>query len=296
MTPTARRSSFRHRGHRLAYTEYPGDGLPLLLMPGLLLPREMHHPLAQDLSELGHRVITLDPLGHGDSDRPRDMAQYSVSLYADDAAALLDHLGLERAVVGGTSLGANTTLELAARAPDRVAGLVLEMPVLEHGLVFSALTFSPLLVTLSVGERLWNPIAGALRRVPRRLLPFYANIALDLFRQEPGPSAAVMHGVFFGRIAPPRSERQRLSAPTIILGHRRDPIHAFSDADMLAHELPNSRLIEATSLLELRFNPRRLTGEIHSFLLEMAPPQLRAIPVPSPSGLRGRRRVSAGGR
>ena len=53
-----------------------------------------------------------------------------------------------------------------------------------------------------------------------------------------------------------------------MLGHPRDGIHPFSDAKMLAEELPNGRLIEANSLFELRLRPRRLTNEIAAFLDE----------------------------
>jgi len=51
-----------------------------------------------------------------------------------------------------------------------------------------------------------------------------------------------------------------------VIGHPRDPIHPFSDSDMLVNELPNSRLIEASSILELRLRPERLTGEIMEFI------------------------------
>ena len=54
-----------------------------------------------------------------------------------------------------------------------------------------------------------------------------------------------------------------------MLGHRRDPVHPFSDAGMLAEEMPNARLIEADSLVELRLQPERLTDEIAAFLDEV---------------------------
>ena len=53
-----------------------------------------------------------------------------------------------------------------------------------------------------------------------------------------------------------------------MIGHGRDPIHPFSDSDMLVRELPNGRLLEASSLLELRVAPERLTGEIARFVEE----------------------------
>ncbi len=278
--------SFKFEGHKLAYTEFgggpaavtatggrgrtaksaPAGGRPLILLHGLLLSQEMHRPLAKDLAARGNRVITLDLLGHGHSDRPRDMWRYSMATFGAQVVALMDHLEIERAVVMGTSLGANTALEVAARSPERLQGMVIEMPVLDNGLLSSALTFAPLLVVLTFGEPVMKLLSRATRAVPRRLLPHYGNVMLDTVRQAPGPGGAVLQGLFFGRIAPPRSERRTFQTNTLVLGHHRDPVHPFSDAGMLAEEMPNARLLEADSLVELRISPERLTGEIASFL------------------------------
>ena len=234
--------------------------MPLILLHGLLLSQEMHRPLAEDLAARGNRVITIDLLGHGHSDRPRDMWRYSMATYGAQVIALMDHLKIEQAVVMGTSLGANVALEVASRDPERLRGLVIEMPVLDNGLLWSALTFTPLLVALTFGEPVMKLLRAATRAVPRRLLPHYGNVMLDLVRQEPGPSGALLQGLFFGRIAPPRSERATFTAPTLVLGHPRDPVHPFSDAGMLVKEMQNARLLEADSLVELRLQPERLTG------------------------------------
>ncbi len=280
---------FKVEGQRLAYTEFGGGpalvsgpatpgargrsaratGRPLILLHGLLLSQEMHRHLAEDLAARGNRVITLDLLGHGRSDRPRDMWRYSMASYGAEVVALMDHLEIPEAVVMGTSLGANAALEVAAHSPDRLRGLVIEMPVLDNGLLGSALAFTPLLVALTFGEPVMKLLARATRAVPRRLLPHYGNVMLDVVRQEPGPSGALMQGLFFGRVAPPRSERSTFTAPTLILGHGRDPVHPFSDAGMLAKEMPHARLIEAESLVELRVQPERLTNEIAGFLDEV---------------------------
>ena len=87
-------------------------------------------------------------------------------------------------------------------------------------------------------------------------------------RQDPAPGAAVLQGLFFGRIAPHRTERRTLQTETLVIGHRRDPLHPFTDAGMLAEELPNARLLEASSIIELRVAPKRLTAEIAAFIDE----------------------------
>jgi pimeloyl-ACP methyl ester carboxylesterase len=107
------------------------------------------------------------------------------------------------------------------------------------------------------------------RAIPRALLPHYGNVMLDLVRQDPGPGGALLQGLFFGRIAPHRTERRTFEVPALVLGHRRDPVHPFSDAGMLAEEMANSRLIQANSLVELRVRPERLTNEIAGFLDEV---------------------------
>jgi pimeloyl-ACP methyl ester carboxylesterase len=286
---------FRHAGKRLAYAEYPPEGRegedrarskgaarsprngarasqrarPVILLHGLLLSQEMHKPLAEALAAHGNHVITLDLLGHGRSDRPHDMWRYSMRHYGEEVVALMDHLDLDQAVVMGTSLGANAALEVAAGSPERLRGLVIEMPVLDNGLLASALAFTPLLVALTFGEPLMQLLSRAARTVPRRLLPHYGNVMLDVVRQDPGPSGALLQGLFFGAVAPHRSERRGFRVPTLVLGHRRDPVHPFSDAGMLAQEMPGARLLEADSLVELRLRPQRLTGEIAAFLDEV---------------------------
>jgi pimeloyl-ACP methyl ester carboxylesterase len=307
-------SSFRFEGQRIAYTEYGGGpaamtsagvrgrtaksaaagGRPVILLHGLLLSQEMHRPLAEDLAARGNRAITVDLLGHGASDRPRDMWRYSMAFYGEQVVALMDHLGIEQAVVMGTSLGANAALEVAATSPERLKGMVIEMPVLDNGLLSSALTFTPLLVALTFGEPGMKLLARGARAVPRRLLPHYGNVVLDLVRQDPGPGGALLQGLFFGRIAPHRNERRTFGMPTLVLGHRRDPVHPFSDAGMLAEEMPKARLLEADSLLELRLRPERLTEEIASFLDEVwAPPAKRRSRKPAKRAAPAARRASS---
>lgn len=263
MAPRTR--SFEHDGHKLVYDEYGKGDRPIVLMPGLLFSRKMHQPLAEELAERGHRVLCLDLLGHGDSDRPEEMWEYSMTTFGAQTIGLLDHLGIEQAVLGGTSLGANSALEAAARDQSRVKGLLIEMPVLDNALLGCAIGFTPLLVSLTFGAPITRPLSRVARLVPRRG-PLLGKMLLDWVSQDPKPSASVLQGLFFGRVAPPREIRRTFTAPTLVIGHPRDPIHPFSDADMLVHELPNARIVDATSVVELRVSPERLTGEIADFV------------------------------
>ena len=258
--------SFTHLDHRLSYTVFGEGERTTVLLHGLLLSQRMHKPLARALAERGNRVVTLDLLGHGRSDRPPDMWRYSMTTFGAEVIALLDHLEIDEAVVLGTSLGANTALEAAALAPERLRGMVIEMPVLDNALLGSALAFTPLLIALTFGAPVMRAVSAMARLVPT--LPWQADILLDTLRQDPEPSAAVLQGLFFGRTAPHRSERRTFETPALVIGHQHDIVHPFSDAGMLVDELPNARLLQASSILELRLAPERLTGEIAEFVGE----------------------------
>ena len=277
MPEMVRRGSFRSRGQRLSYTTHGAGDRTVVLLPGLLLPARMNTPLAIHLAERGHRVVLLDPLGQGASARPRDMWRYSMTMFATDTIALLDHLELDQAVVGGTSLGANITLEVAAAAPERLRGMIIEMPVLDNALVACAVAFAPLLVAVTVGEPVMRGVAAVARRIPLGRVSFNLGILLEALSQEPGPSGALMQGLFFGRSAPHRDERRTFTAPALVIGHHRDPVHPFSDAGMLARELPHARLVEASSILEMRMRPERLYGQIDAFLDEVWSTRVRIV-------------------
>ncbi len=230
----------------------------------------MHRPLAEDLAARGNRVITLDLLGHGASDRPRDMWRYSMATYGRQIVALMDHLEIEQAVVMGTSLGANAALEVAAHDPGRLRGLVIEMPVLDNGLLGSALAFTPLLVALTFGEPVMKLVARGARAVPRRIVPHYGNVMLDLLRQEPGPGGALLQGLFFGRIAPPRDERKTFTAPTLILGHHARPGPSLLGCRHARKgDAQRPSVWRPTRWSSCAMRPDRLTGEIADFLDEV---------------------------
>ena len=255
---------FDYNGHRISYDEYGAGERPLVLVHGLLMSRRMFDRLGPAMAARGNRVIAVDLLGHGRSERPVEMSQYSMTFFARQVEALLDHLDLEDAVIGGTSLGANVTLELAYLEPKRVKAMMIEMPVLDNALLAAAVIFTPIMIGLRFGEPLLKLVAAGARRIPRtnQLL----DIGLDLIRQDPAPSEAILEGLFLGSSGPHHQFRVQMEQPALVIGHHADPLHPFSDAGMLAQELPNAKLIEANSILEWRITPNRLDDELGRFL------------------------------
>ncbi len=300
---------FDFEGHRLAYTIYGQGDRPMVLLHGQLLSQTMQEALARSLAAQGQRVITLDLLGHGQSERPDDMSLYSMGQYAEQVLALLDELEIDKAVIAGTSLGANVALEFAALAPDRLQGLMTEMPVLEHGVVAAVMIFAPLLEIMVLAKPVVRAVSAIWSRVPRERLPLFGQIVVEALAQDHNASASVLQGLVYGRTAPPARLRRTFAAPALVIGHPRDPLHPFSDADTLSRELPNATLLQASSIFELRTRPERLTPMIAAWLdaawdkagntpqrRGMARPAVRrAIRSGRPAGRRvGRRRAAAG--
>ena len=104
------------------YYETRGVGRPMILLHGGLMSGETFEPILPSLSER-HEVITVDLQGHGrtaDIDRPID-----IRLMADDIAALIDHLGLEKPDLVGHSLGGGVAFFTASKYPEKVGRLVV---------------------------------------------------------------------------------------------------------------------------------------------------------------------------
>jgi pimeloyl-ACP methyl ester carboxylesterase len=255
-------------GHRLEYTEYGAGERWVVLVHGQLTPRRMHQPLARKLAASGAHVVTVDLLGHGRSDRPADPLVYSMTAFGEQVIGLLDHLGADRAVLGGTSLGANVSLEAAVLAPERVQGLLIEMPVLDNAVEAGILAFAPLLFVSRFLPFVVTGVRMLSRAVPRGVVPFWVGIGLDTLDQRPDAMAATVHGLFFGRLAPSSRQRRAIEAPALVVGHTRDPIHPAADAEMLADELVGARFVAARSILEWRVAPDRLDGIAAGFVDE----------------------------
>jgi pimeloyl-ACP methyl ester carboxylesterase len=104
------------------YEDTGGDGVPIVLAHGLLMDREMFAPQVA-AAKAGTRFITWDARCHGDTENSD--VSFSYWDLADDLKGLLDHLGIERAVIGGMSQGGFVALRFALRYPERVSALVL---------------------------------------------------------------------------------------------------------------------------------------------------------------------------
>jgi pimeloyl-ACP methyl ester carboxylesterase len=255
-------------GVALSYEIHGSGERTLVYLHGLLLDNAVNRRLARALAARGNRVVLVDLPGHGASDKPLHASAHRMDAYAGRVLGLLDELGTDRVVLGGMSLGADVTLLAAQRAPGRVAGMVLEMPVLERATPVAAMLFTPLLALTHYGAPVVRAVTRVARHVPRsRLGPlgqYFGPFVLD-----PDEMVAVLHGILVGPVAPTAEERAAMHMPALVIGHRADRLHQLGDASRLAQQLPDARLVEARSVLELRLRPARLTAAIASFLDEV---------------------------
>lgn len=107
-----------------------GDGPPLLFAHGLAATRGISRQQLAPLADR-YRVIVFDQRGHGQSTPMTDPAGYDPAAMARDIAAVMDAVGVERAIVGGESMGAATALLFALAQPERVERLLLTAPAFD---------------------------------------------------------------------------------------------------------------------------------------------------------------------
>jgi hypothetical protein len=141
------------------------------------------------------------------------------------------------------------------------------MPVLERAVPAAALTFAPALLAVHYA----TPVARAVSWLARRVSLVGGDLVAGLLAPLASPpevTTAVLHGILVGPTVPTIEERRSIRALALVLGHRADLIHPFSDAEALVRQLPMARLVEAESIVELRLRPARLLAEIERFLAE----------------------------
>jgi pimeloyl-ACP methyl ester carboxylesterase len=265
LVPPVESSAFTWHGHRIAYEVHGDSGVPCVLIHGLLLDSLLNRELARRFVAEGYRVVLLDLLGHGRSDKPADPREHRIDFCAEQVVACLDHLGIERALVGGVSLGAITALQVAALAEHRCLGLFLEMPVMEWSTTFAALMFVPLIGAVDFAKPVVRAWAQLIDALPRPRSEWAASV-MNLLATQPEVITAVLHGILVGPVVPPARVRRAMKLPTLIIGHGSDRLHSLADAEALAAEMPDAKLLTARSLVELRLSPARLWPEIAAFL------------------------------
>jgi pimeloyl-ACP methyl ester carboxylesterase len=265
--------TYSSRGLRLAWRE-AGAGLPVLLLHAFPLSGEMWDSQLAALSG-AYRVLVPDLSGFGASQGVPPDTACRMSDLAADAVALLDHLGIGRAVVGGLSMGGYAALALAEGAPERLRGLILAdtragadsdearqgrldtaRRVLDEGTGFLVQTLAPKLLGRTSREKRPDVVARVERMI--REAP-------------PAGVAAAQRGM---AVRPDRTRvLRRLDVPVLILVGEDDEVTPVTEAQAMEREIRGAELVvlpEAGHLSSLE-RPETFNETLAGFLRRLRP-------------------------
>ncbi len=230
--------------------EEAGEGRTIVLLHGLTATRRYVVMGSRSLERSGHRVIAYDARGHGSSSPAPESGAYGYPQLRGDLEAVLDQIGIGRAVLAGSSMGAHTALAFALRAPGRVAGLVVITPAYDPA-------------TNDEPGRLerWDALADGLERggvdgfveaygepaVPERL----HDTVLKVIRQRlalhehPGAVADALRAVPRSRPFGAVEELGAIDVPVAVVASNdeADPGHPQAIGEAYAEAIPAARLI-----------------------------------------------------
>lgn len=261
---------FTHSGVSLFYKE-AGESIPFVFQHGL--GADFTQPFGLFKPPAGIRLITMEARGHGSSELGQP-EQLSIATLADDLAALLHHLEISRAVVGGISMGAAITLNFALRYPARTMGLVLSRAAWLSGPnPFNVKMFGQVSQLIDAAGPLEGLVIFQASPEYAELLRDYPDTAASLSNQFRHPRAREM-AKNLDRIpndAPIRdlTALRKISVPTLILANQRDPIHPFEYGARLAEEIPGAEFREiAAKSDDLQAHLCQTQSRIEEFLNE----------------------------
>jgi pimeloyl-ACP methyl ester carboxylesterase len=229
--------------------EVAGQGRPVLWQHGLGAP--FAQPAAVFPNVDGLQRITLACRGHESSDLG-EPEQLTFATFERDALTLLDHLGIERAAVGGISLGAGIALRMAAFHPTRVSRLVLarpawvDRPSLETQWAYLAVAEIIERYGLDDGLKVVEQRPEYLALVSSS--PDNAKSILSYFsRPRPETTVALLSRISSSFPGVSRADMAEITTPTLVIGNGLDVVHPLAYAETLAGLIPSARLQVITS-------------------------------------------------
>jgi len=241
-------SEFLHDGIHFNYQD-AGRGVPFFFLHGL--GADVTQPFGLFRPPAGFRLLSFDCRAHGQTCPVGPDEKIGFASFADDLLALMDHLGIGRAVVGGISMGAGVALNFTLRYPGRVRALILQRPAWldgprdENVEVYSTMAQMIRRHGAQKGLEIFK-----LSALYKNVLQQAPNVAKSLVAQFQHPRAVEM-AVLLERIpldAPnhDRTEWHAINVPTLVLANRQDPVHPFEYGETLAREIPGAEFKELT--------------------------------------------------
>lgn len=235
-------------GCSLAYEDI-GSGLPTIWQHGLGADRQQPAEVFPRI--VGVRRITLECRGHGQS-QMGDPAHLSITQFAADVAALLDHLSIDAAVLGGISLGAAISMRLAASIPWRIKGLILARPAWVDApaphTMKPYLVLAELLKEYGREEGLKRFANSETLAVVERVSPDNAASLLSFFtRPDEQSTIELLSRIPKDGPGLSRQDMASIAMPTLIIGTGEEYVHPLRYASQLKDLIPGAALQIVTS-------------------------------------------------
>jgi pimeloyl-ACP methyl ester carboxylesterase len=243
-------TSFSRDGITFHYRDSGGTGTPFFFQHGL--GADVTQPFSLFLPPRNVRLLAFDARGHGATQPLGDAHDLSFKAFAEDLRALMDHLKIRRAIVGGISMGAGIALNFVTRFADRVMALVLSRPAwLERPNPWNVRMFSLISRLLrehgpTRGQELFRQSIEYRDTLER--WPDVANSLADQFQSPRAEETACkLESIITDSPCADRALWRSIRVPTLVLANRHDPIHPWEFGEELAREIPGARLTEITA-------------------------------------------------
>jgi pimeloyl-ACP methyl ester carboxylesterase len=256
------------------------EGFAVVFQHGL--GGDVNQPLGLYQPAAGIRLIACDMRAHGRTYPLGHIEKLSMATLAADLVALLDHLQIQGAVVGGISLGSAVAVSVALQFPERVLGLVLSRPAWMEGPVPENARLYALIARLiresGAVQGLERFRSTAEYQAMARISPDCAQSLCGQFN-EPRAEEFVSRLERLAADTPVRrrEEYRMIKVPTLILGNRQDPIHPWSYAEALAQLIPGANLRELTpKSVSVQAHAADVQNALSDFLIEFTPRGSRA--------------------
>jgi len=226
-----------------------GEGVPFVFQHGL--GGDVDQPFGVFQPPAGFRMLAFDCRAHGETRPLGDPEKIGIAAFADDLGAFLDHLHIERAIVGGISMGAAIALNFAVRYPERVLGLVQSRPAWTE-------------LSNEGNVRRFGEIALLIREHgPEKGLEIFRATTDHQIMLERSPDCAES---LVKQFQHPRAEEtvikleripkdlpitefkqfKSIAVPTLVLANHKDPIHPFRYGRAVAVAIPGAEFAELT--------------------------------------------------
>jgi pimeloyl-ACP methyl ester carboxylesterase len=231
---------------RLYYEEHGSGGTPLVLAYGIGGNADMWDVNREALAAR-HRLVLWEPRGHARSDSPEDPAKYSFQRWALDLKAVLDHLKIGKAHVGGLSLGAGIATRFALRFPARVRSLVITnsssaagLPLSVENLVMRARSIE---ITLTKGMDAMAEYAMAANPNLSERLAINPSAREEFYAEYRALSPIGYANSLRALLAMDHitDELRRLRVPVLLIGGDRDP--SLAPMKVMQRKVRGSKLV-----------------------------------------------------